>query len=356
MCYELMYASPREDDVEEVIEEHCRSPQENRGSRRVSGYRSVDPMKSEAYSEFPFLCPHKDCKRSNGKSYRLKDDLVSHLRRVHRGVGIETTSTAPSTTPKERNSSFHRLPGLSEQSQPFAHKLERLEGLDQLVREDAYDGLFGGVDPSNEPQVLLRGDNVRIEKLGRTDHNNENFIERPKNKSRPRASQFMNRIRTESWDKLKENKAAEAEHPEVEAEAQEERHRSRSRSRPRAAYDGPAMGSPGTAEIIEYGNAPVSTYEQAPSTSAFSTYQRKNLDQQENMKNKSTAPSPKPIVGKYRRHPEVSLPLDTCSAPFIHLHANSLQLDKNAPKRPSSAYALFTDSKPRNKISLDSTV
>ena len=33
----------REDDIVEVIEEHSPPPRERRGSRRVSGYRNVDP-------------------------------------------------------------------------------------------------------------------------------------------------------------------------------------------------------------------------------------------------------------------------------------------------------------------------
>lgn len=41
----------------------------------------------------PRFCPHKDCKRSTGQGFSRKENLNEHLRRVHRGVGIEDSST-----------------------------------------------------------------------------------------------------------------------------------------------------------------------------------------------------------------------------------------------------------------------
>lgn len=39
----------------------------------------------------PRMCPHRDCKRSSGTGFSRKENLNEHLRRVHRGVGIDTS-------------------------------------------------------------------------------------------------------------------------------------------------------------------------------------------------------------------------------------------------------------------------
>ena len=37
------------------------------------------------------MCPHSDCKRSTGTGFSRKENLNEHLRRVHRGVGIDAS-------------------------------------------------------------------------------------------------------------------------------------------------------------------------------------------------------------------------------------------------------------------------
>jgi len=37
------------------------------------------------------MCPHRDCKRSTGTGFSRKENLNEHLRRVHRGVGIDAS-------------------------------------------------------------------------------------------------------------------------------------------------------------------------------------------------------------------------------------------------------------------------
>ena len=39
----------------------------------------------------PCMCPHKDCKRSTGAGFSRKENLLEHLRRVHRTVGAAET-------------------------------------------------------------------------------------------------------------------------------------------------------------------------------------------------------------------------------------------------------------------------
>ncbi|MCJ1389849.1 hypothetical protein MMC18_002706 [Xylographa bjoerkii] len=39
----------------------------------------------------PRMCPHRDCKRSSGTGFSRKENLNEHLRRVHRGVGIDAS-------------------------------------------------------------------------------------------------------------------------------------------------------------------------------------------------------------------------------------------------------------------------
>ena len=42
----------------------------------------------------PRMCPHPDCKRSSGTGFSRKENLNEHLRRVHRGVGIDFLSAS----------------------------------------------------------------------------------------------------------------------------------------------------------------------------------------------------------------------------------------------------------------------
>ena len=43
------------------------------------------------------MCPHPDCKRSTGAGFSRRENLIEHLRRVHRGVGdVDTVSTLES--------------------------------------------------------------------------------------------------------------------------------------------------------------------------------------------------------------------------------------------------------------------
>ena len=37
----------------------------------------------------PRFCPHRDCKRSSGQGFSRRENLNEHLRRVHRGAGLE---------------------------------------------------------------------------------------------------------------------------------------------------------------------------------------------------------------------------------------------------------------------------
>jgi hypothetical protein len=48
----------------------------------------------------PRFCPHKDCKRSTGQGFSRKENLHEHLRRVHRGVGIDENDFVNAETPK----------------------------------------------------------------------------------------------------------------------------------------------------------------------------------------------------------------------------------------------------------------
>lgn len=51
----------------------------------------------------PRMCPHRDCKRSSGTGFSRKENLNEHLRRVHRGAGIdapESMAEPPSTGSK----------------------------------------------------------------------------------------------------------------------------------------------------------------------------------------------------------------------------------------------------------------
>ena len=41
----------------------------------------------------PRMCPHRDCKRSSGTGFSRKENLNEHLRRVHRGVGIDAADS-----------------------------------------------------------------------------------------------------------------------------------------------------------------------------------------------------------------------------------------------------------------------
>ena len=43
------------------------------------------------------MCPHQDCKRSTGTGFSRKENLIEHLRRVHRGVGDESIDAPAST-------------------------------------------------------------------------------------------------------------------------------------------------------------------------------------------------------------------------------------------------------------------
>jgi hypothetical protein len=49
----------------------------------------------------PRFCPHQDCKRSTGQGFSRKENLNEHLRRVHRGAGIEdSTPPVPKSEPR----------------------------------------------------------------------------------------------------------------------------------------------------------------------------------------------------------------------------------------------------------------
>ena len=43
----------------------------------------------------PRFCPHRDCKRSSDQGFSRRENLNEHLRRVHRGVGIEGPGSTP---------------------------------------------------------------------------------------------------------------------------------------------------------------------------------------------------------------------------------------------------------------------
>lgn len=45
------------------------------------------------------VCPHKDCKRSTGTGFSRRENLVEHLRRVHRGVEEEGGDRVATPTP-----------------------------------------------------------------------------------------------------------------------------------------------------------------------------------------------------------------------------------------------------------------
>ncbi|KAL8717476.1 MAG: hypothetical protein Q9225_005283 [Loekoesia sp. 1 TL-2023] len=50
----------------------------------------------------PYMCPHKDCKRSTGSGFSRRENLQEHLRRVHRQVGdaeADKQATAEATSP-----------------------------------------------------------------------------------------------------------------------------------------------------------------------------------------------------------------------------------------------------------------
>jgi len=48
------------------------------------------------------MCPHRDCKRSTGAGFSRRENLVEHLRRVHRGVGDESTDSPLPKGPEKK--------------------------------------------------------------------------------------------------------------------------------------------------------------------------------------------------------------------------------------------------------------
>ena len=62
------------------------------------------------------MCPHPDCKRSTGAGFSRRENLIEHLRRVHRGVGDVNTETVPASGRRTRKR--RRAPTEEEQEEP----------------------------------------------------------------------------------------------------------------------------------------------------------------------------------------------------------------------------------------------
>ena len=134
----------------------------------------------------PRFCPHRDCKRSSGQGFSRRENLNEHIRRVHRGVGIEGMSApaapaAPSTTnvDVESTPAAQRRPsqaGLqTSTTQQPARKRQRIEVEEEDDDEDDDDDDegFARTNPTTEPQIpplpsptpLLREHRIEIQRL-----------------------------------------------------------------------------------------------------------------------------------------------------------------------------------------------
>ncbi|MCJ1398109.1 hypothetical protein MMC11_001306 [Xylographa trunciseda] len=73
----------------------CREP----GCEKILGFtysggllrHEREVHKQHGGPKAPRMCPHRDCKRSSGTGFSRKENLNEHLRRVHRGVGIDAS-------------------------------------------------------------------------------------------------------------------------------------------------------------------------------------------------------------------------------------------------------------------------
>ncbi|MCJ1281451.1 hypothetical protein MMC26_000770, partial [Xylographa opegraphella] len=73
----------------------CREP----GCEKIQGFtysggllrHEREVHKQHGGPKAPRMCPHRDCKRSSGTGFSRKENLNEHLRRVHRGVGIDVS-------------------------------------------------------------------------------------------------------------------------------------------------------------------------------------------------------------------------------------------------------------------------
>ncbi|MCJ1381823.1 hypothetical protein MMC17_004934 [Xylographa soralifera] len=73
----------------------CREP----GCEKIQGFtysggllrHEREVHKQHGGPKAPRMCPHRDCKRSSGTGFSRKENLNEHLRRVHRGVGIDAS-------------------------------------------------------------------------------------------------------------------------------------------------------------------------------------------------------------------------------------------------------------------------
>jgi len=73
----------------------CREP----GCEKIQGFtysggllrHEREVHKQHGGPKAPRMCPHRDCKRSSGIGFSRKENLNEHLRRVHRGVGIDAS-------------------------------------------------------------------------------------------------------------------------------------------------------------------------------------------------------------------------------------------------------------------------
>ena len=123
----------------------------------------------------PRFCPHRDCKRSSGPGFSRKENLNEHLRRVHRGVGLESVdspsgSAATSGAPSVASPSMIGLQ--TPATQPPSRKRRRGdsdpegEGLGIAGAEGA-EGDLGdaGIPPMPTPTASLREHKREIQRL-----------------------------------------------------------------------------------------------------------------------------------------------------------------------------------------------
>ena len=67
------------------------------------------------------MCPHKDCKRSTGTGFSRRENLIEHLRRVHRGVEEEAGDPVATPTPTSDQRRKRRRESPDEGEQKESH-------------------------------------------------------------------------------------------------------------------------------------------------------------------------------------------------------------------------------------------
>lgn len=97
---------------------------EERGCEKINGFtysggllrHQREVHKQHGGPKASCMCPHKDCKRSTGVGFSRRENLLEHLRRVHRGA---------EDNDKDAQMSMSKAPGVKKRRKPFED--ERVE-------------------------------------------------------------------------------------------------------------------------------------------------------------------------------------------------------------------------------------